>query len=196
MIGRLALAFGGMLALAGAALMSVTTIRFEEEPARLGFAAATRPAPPRPAPHALAVPVQGYARSTLTDSWGDGRSGGRSHRGIDLVAAGGTPVVAAVDGTVEKLFESGLGGTTLYLRSGDGRWLYYYAHLRGYAPGVREGLRVRSGEVLGYVGDTGDAGPGNHHLHFSVSRMRPGERWWQGEDVNPYPLLADRPGRR
>ena len=142
------------------------------------------------------MPVQGFARSDLYDSWGDARSGGRGHRGIDLMAAEGTPVVAAVAGTIEKLFESRLGGTTLYLRSADGEWIYYYAHLTGYASGLREGLRVRTGQVLGYVGDTGDAGAGNHHLHFSVSRMKSGERWWQGEDVNPYPLLAEREGRR
>jgi peptidoglycan LD-endopeptidase LytH len=146
---------------------------------------------PAVAPGGLVLPVAGYARATLTDSWGDARGGGtRGHRGIDLMAPGGTAVVAVAPGRVEKLFESRLGGTTLYQRSSDGRWLYYYAHLAGYAPGLREGAVVRQGQVLGYVGDTGDAGAGNTHLHFSASRMRPGQRWWEGEDVNPYPLLA------
>ena len=202
MVGRLALVLAGLASLGGAALMSITTIRFEpaEAPAAppLALAATARlaTAVERVAPGALLVPVQGHARATLIDSWGDGRSGGRSHKGIDLMAAEGTPVVAVADGVVEKLFDSRLGGTTLYLRSRDGKWLYYYAHLRDYARDMREGMPVRAGRVLGYVGDTGDAGPGNHHLHFSASRMKAGERWYEGEDVNPYPLLADKPGRR
>jgi murein DD-endopeptidase MepM/ murein hydrolase activator NlpD len=145
----------------------------------------------------LTVPVAGVSRDALQDSWGDARGGGsRAHHGLDIVAPGGARVVAAGAGTVEKLFRSALGGTTLYLRSADGRWIHYYAHLAGYAPGVQEGLRVKAGDLLGYVGDTGDAGPGNYHLHFGVQRMRAGERWWQGEDVDPYPLLAGRAARR
>ncbi len=149
------------------------------------------PATVRPAPRMLLVPVSGVQRSALVSNWGDPRGGGtRPHRGLDITAPLGMPVVAAAAGTVEKLFESKLGGTTLYLRSRDRRWTYYYAHLAGYAPGVREGQAVRAGETLGYVGDTGDAGRGNYHLHFSVSRMQPGERWHQGQDIDPYPLLA------
>ena len=91
---------------------------------------------------------------------------------------------------MEKLVESARGGTTLYVRTRDGGWIHYYAHLSGYAPGMREGLAVRAGQWIGTVGDTGDAAPGNHHLHFGVQRMAAGERWWEGEDVNPYPLLA------
>jgi len=142
----------------------------------------------------LVVPVAGAA---LRDSWGEARDGGaRGHHGIDLIAPGGTPIVAAAAGRVEKLFQSRLGGTTAYLRTADGRWVHYYAHLAGYAAGIGEGSTVRAGQVIGYVGDTGDAGPGNYHLHFGIQRMRPGERWWQGEDVNPYPLLAGRAGDR
>lgn len=201
-VTRLGFAIGGGFALTGAAFLSVTSFGVERPtrstPDRLGAASAPTSMVPLAAgaDRTMALPVQGYARSNLFDSWGDARSGGRGHRGIDLMAAEGTPVVAAVTGTIEKLFESRLGGTTLYLRSADGKWIYYYAHLAGYASGLREGLRVRTGQVLGYVGDTGDAGPGNYHLHFSVSRMKPGERWWQGQDVNPYPLLAERGGRR
>lgn len=139
----------------------------------------------------LSVPVVGVARAALRDSWGDAREGGaRGHHGTDIMARAGTPVIAVADGWIEKLFESGRGGTTLYQRSADRRWTYYYAHLAGYAPGVREGMRVRAGQVLGYVGDTGDAGAGNYHLHFGVTRMHGGDRWWQGDNVNPYPLLA------
>lgn len=146
---------------------------------------------------ALAVPVRGVAEGALQDSWNDARGGGtRGHHGTDIMAASGTPVIAAAPGQVEKLFESRLGGTTLYVRSPDRRWIYYYAHLAGYAPGVHEGQTVRTGDPLGFVGDTGDAGPGNYHLHFGVQRMRPGERWWEGQDVNPYPLLAGKPSSR
>ena len=147
--------------------------------------------PVRSEPSALVVPVAGIPRGALRDSWGDAREGGaRAHHGLDIIAPGGTRVVAAAAGTVEKLFESARGGTTLYVRTRDGRWIHYYAHLSGYAPGMREGLAVRAGQWIGTVGDTGDAAPGNHHLHFGVQRMAAGERWWEGEDVNPYPLLA------
>lgn len=142
-------------------------------------------------PGMLAVPVAGIPRDTIRDSWGDERGGGaRAHHGTDIPAPGGTPVLSAAAGRIEKLFQSRLGGRTLYVRSPDGRWVYYYAHLAGYAPGAIEGRAVRPGDPIGFVGDTGDAGPGNTHLHFGVQRMRDGERWWQGRDVNPYPLLA------
>ena len=156
-----------------------------------------KPAPPVevaavPAtPGALAVPVAGVSRKAIADSWNDARGGGlRGHHGTDIMAPGGTPVVAAAPGRIEKLFQSGLGGITLYVRSPDRRWTYYYAHLAGYAAGIREGMSVKAGDTLGYVGDTGDAGAGNYHLHFGLTKMQPGERWYQGENVNPYPLLA------
>ncbi|MCP3733377.1 M23 family metallopeptidase [Sphingomonas sp. RP10(2022)] len=141
----------------------------------------------------LVVPVAGVRRETIVDSWGDPRGGGtRGHHGTDIPAAQGTPVIAAASGTVEKLFRSVRGGTTAYVRSTDRRWIYYYAHLAAYAPGLREGQPVRAGQQIGNVGDTGDAGQGNYHLHFGMQRMRPGERWYQGEDVDPYPMLAAR----
>ena len=158
-----------------------------------------KPAPPvevaavSVTPGALAVPVAGVPRKAIADSWNDARGGGlRGHHGTDIMAAGGTPVVAAAPGRIEKLFQSGLGGITLYVRSPDRRWTYYYAHLAGYADGIRQGMAVRAGDTLGYVGDTGDAGAGNYHLHFGLTKMQPGERWYQGENVNPYPLLAGR----
>ena len=148
-------------------------------------------AAPVPGGPGLIVPVSGVARTALYDSWGDARDGGtRQHHGTDIPAPAGTPVIAAAPGRVEKLFQSAAGGTTLYVRSPDGRWTYYYAHLAGYAPGVHEGMAVRTGDSLGFVGDTGDAGAGNFHLHFGMARMQPGEHWWQGTDVDPFPLLA------
>ncbi|WP_380785771.1 peptidoglycan DD-metalloendopeptidase family protein [Sphingomonas sp. R86521] len=139
----------------------------------------------------LAVPVAGVRRDQIADSWNDARGGGtRGHHGTDIMASAGASVVAAAPGRIEKLFQSNLGGTTLYVRSVDGGWTYYYAHLAGYAPGVHEGQVVKAGDPLGFVGDTGDAGAGNYHLHFGITRMAPGQRWWEGENVNPYPLLA------
>ena len=160
---------------------------------RAAFRAAVEPAAVVEAgAPALLVPVAGVRRDRIVDGWGDARGEGRQHHGTDIMAAGGTPVLAAAAGTVEKLYESRLGGITLYQRSVDRRWTFYYAHLQGYAPGVHEGQAVRAGEVLGFVGDTGDAAPGNTHLHFSTTRLRPDQRWWEGEDVNAYPMLRGR----
>ncbi len=144
----------------------------------------------------LTVPVQGVARTAIADTWGQARGEGRVHHGTDIPAPAGTPVLAAADGTIEKLFASRLGGTTLYERSLDRRWTYYYAHLAGYAPGMREGQRVRAGETVAYVGDTGDAGAGNFHLHFGLTRTTPDQHWYEGEDVDAFPLLAGKPAGR
>jgi murein DD-endopeptidase MepM/ murein hydrolase activator NlpD len=148
-------------------------------------------APVQPAGGALLVPVAGVARTQLTDTFTAARGTGRSHDAIDIMAARGTPVLAAAEGTVEKLyFSNGGGGITIYVRSPDRRWMYYYAHLDRYAPGLAEGQRVRAGTVIGFVGSTGDASPDGPHLHFAVNAMAAGERWWEGTPINPYPLLT------
>ena len=145
---------------------------------------------------ALAVPVAGVAPSQLTDNFAETRGDERRHDAIDIMAPRGTPVLAAAPGRVEKLyFSNGGGGITAYVRSPDGRWMYYYAHLEGYAPGLAEGQQVQRGALLGFVGSTGSASPEGPHLHFAVNAMAPGERWWQGAPVNPYPLLTGRNGR-
>jgi peptidoglycan LD-endopeptidase LytH len=145
----------------------------------------------------LVMPVAGVRRSQIEDTWGQSREqGARVHQAIDIPARGGTSVVAAMAGRIEKLFMSPRGGITAYVRSGDGRWLAYYAHLSGYAAGVHEGQAVVAGQQIGFVGDTGNAGPGNTHLHFALHRMAPGDRWYQGTPVNPYPLLAATPAAR
>ena len=177
----------GFIALIVAAFVSMTS-----------FGGAARRAPdaksvaaPAAAPGQLRVPVAGVKLNALVRNWGDARGGGsRAHHGLDIMAPSGTPVLAAASGTVEKLFESGLGGTTVYVRSPDRRWTYYYAHLAGYAPELAEGRKVAAGQTIGYVGDTGDAGPGNYHLHFGTTRTDPSQRWYQGQDVDPYPMLA------
>lgn len=139
----------------------------------------------------LAMPIAGIARAAVADSWGDPRDNGlRQHHGTDILAPSMTPVRAAASGTIEKLFQSRAGGTTIYQRTPQRDWTLYYAHLAGYAPGLREGQAVRTGDVIGFVGDTGDAGPGNYHLHFGLTRTTPEQRWYQGEDVDPWPYLA------
>lgn len=143
-------------------------------------------------PAGLAIPVAGIKANQLTDTFTQARAGGaRVHDAIDIMAAEGTPVIAATDGKVEKLFFSdGGGGITAYVRSPDQRWSYYYAHLQGYAPGLAEGQQVKRGQVIGRVGHTGNANPGGPHLHFAINKMQPGEKWHQGTPINPYPLLA------
>ena len=145
-------------------------------------------------PAGLAIPVAGVKPKQLVDTYTQARAGGaRTHDAIDIIAGEGTPVVSASDGTVEKLFFSnGGGGITVYVRSPDQRWTYYYAHLQGYAPGLHEGERIKRGRVIGCVGHTGNAAAAGPHLHFAINRMEPGERWWQGRPINPYPLLAGR----
>jgi len=143
-------------------------------------------------PAGLAIPVQGIKPEQLSDTFTQARAGGaRRHDAIDIMAAEGTPVLAASDGVLEKLFFSGGGGgITAYVRSPDSRWTYYYAHLQGYAPGLAEGQRVKRGQLIGRVGHTGNANPAGPHLHFAINRMEPGEKWYQGTPINPYPLLA------
>lgn len=149
-------------------------------------------------PSGLAIPVAGMRAANLVDTFTQARAGGaRVHDAIDIMAPEGTPVVAAAPGTVEKLFNSqGGGGITAYVRSPDGKWIYYYAHLQRYAPGLAEGQKVARGSPIGFVGYTGNANPAGPHLHFAIHRMAPGEAWHEGSAINPYPLLAGKPVNR
>jgi murein DD-endopeptidase MepM/ murein hydrolase activator NlpD len=149
-------------------------------------------------PSGLAIPVAGVKARELIDTYTQARAGGaRVHDAIDIMALTGTPVVAAAPGRVEKLFFSkGGGGISAYIRSDDNLWTYYYAHLSAYAPGLHEGQRLLRGAPVGYVGFTGNANPAGPHLHFAINRMAPGERWWQGTPINPYPLLAGKAANR
>jgi murein DD-endopeptidase MepM/ murein hydrolase activator NlpD len=143
-------------------------------------------------PTGVAIPVAGVKADQLQDTYTQSRSGGaRVHNAIDIMAPHGTPVVAAAPGTVEKLFDSkGGGGTTAYVRSPDGQWMFYYAHLQAYAPGLHEGQALKQGDAIGTVGSTGNANPAGPHLHFAINKMAKGEKWYDGTPINPYPLLA------
>jgi murein DD-endopeptidase MepM/ murein hydrolase activator NlpD len=137
----------------------------------------------------LLIPVTGVNAGQLTDTFTQARSGGRSHDAIDILAPRGTPVVAAVDGTIRKLFLSRAGGITIYEFDSQQRRVYYYAHLDRYAD-VREGMPVRRGQVIGYVGTTGNAPASTPHLHFAIEDLPATKEWWKGSAINPYPLLT------
>ncbi len=147
-------------------------------------------APPSASPSGLLVPVQGVRATDLHDTFGDARSGERMHEALDIMAPAGTPVLAVADGRVEKLFTSERGGLTVYQFEPTGRWCYYYAHLQSYAPGLAEGRQLKRGEVIGYVGSSGNADPAAPHLHFAVFALTPEKQWWTGTALNPYPMLV------
>lgn len=135
------------------------------------------------------IPVQGIRANQLKSTFNEDRVG-HLHHAIDILAPRGTPVLAAVDGTVRKLFVSRAGGITLYEYDLAGERSYYYAHLDAYAPGIREGLPVHRGDVLGYVGTTGNAPANTPHLHFAIEVLPPTKEWWKGEAIDPYPILT------
>ena len=139
----------------------------------------------------LIIPVAGVRPDQITDTFTASRSEGRTHDAIDIMAPADTPVLAAANGQIQKLFQSESGGTTIYQLSSDQRMIFYYAHLARYADGLTEGKEVRQGDVIAYVGDTGNAGPGNYHLHFSIAVVSDPKRYWEGTNINPYPLLRE-----
>jgi murein DD-endopeptidase MepM/ murein hydrolase activator NlpD len=139
----------------------------------------------------LTIPVSGIMATHLTDTFGDERGGGtRPHQALDIMAPRGTPVVAVEDGRIEKLFESRPGGLTIYQFDPSRTFSYYYAHLDRYADGLTEGKAVRRGEVIGYVGFTGNASPEGPHLHFAIFKLGPDKRWYEGTPLNPFPVLG------
>ena len=144
-------------------------------------------------PHDLSMPVAGVDTRKLHDNFSETRGGTRPHEAIDILAPRGTPVLAADDGVVRKLFTSVPGGLTVYEFDLEERYCYYYAHLDGYAPDLHEGQRLRKGDLVGYVGTTGNARKDAPHLHFAVSRLDPDKRWWTGTPIDPYPLLVKAP---
>jgi murein DD-endopeptidase MepM/ murein hydrolase activator NlpD len=137
----------------------------------------------------LLLPVQGLRREQLVDSFADGR-GGHLHEAMDILAARSTPVLAVEDGRLAKLFFSRQGGNTIYQFDPSETYAYYYAHLERYADGIREGEALRRGQVIGYVGTSGNAPPDTPHLHFAIFRLTPDKHWWEGTAINPYLVLA------
>ena len=137
----------------------------------------------------LLIPVQGIDPDKLVRSFHDVRSGSREHEAIDILAPTGTPVVAVEDGTIAKLFVSKAGGNTIYQFDPGKSYSYYYAHLDRYADGLKEGAVVRRGQVLGYVGTSGNAPKNTPHLHFAVFRLTADKQWWTGTPVDPYDIL-------
>lgn len=138
----------------------------------------------------LVIPVAGIKKADLRDTFNDARSEGRVHNALDIMAAGGTPVIAATDGKIVKFHESELGGITIYQESSDNpRLVMYYAHLQRRADNLTENMDVKKGTVIGYVGDTGNAGAGNYHLHFAMWIVDDPKRYWDGANINPYDYL-------
>ena len=139
----------------------------------------------------LTIPVAGTMASHLTNTFDDDRGGGtRVHQALDIMAPRGTPVVAVEDGKVEKLFNSRAGGLTIYQFDPTRSYSYYYAHLDRYAEGLAEEQAVKRGEVIGYVGSTGNASPEGPHLHFGIFKLGPEKRWYEGIPLNPFPVLG------
>ena len=157
------------------------------------LAIAAEPAPAAAVPvlgTQLLIPVMGIGADALRSDFNEPRSGGRSHGAIDIRAPYGTPVVAAVDGTIRKLFTSRAGGITIYQSDPDQVLMYYYAHLDRYAHGLREGDKVTRGTVIGYVGTSGNAPKSTPHLHFAITKLPPTKEWWKGDALDPYPFLV------
>lgn len=190
-------------ALAASATTSTATATAVDPPASQATAAPVQPASSVVAPQAttpqatppgdrLLLPVSGVTAAQLTDTYNDLRGGTRIHEALDIMAPRGTPVIAAIDGKVAKLFTSDAGGLTIYQFDPGERYAYYYAHLDRYAPGLSEGQVLRRGDVIGTVGSTGNASPDAPHLHFAIFALGPEKQWWKGTPVNPYPLLTGR----
>jgi murein DD-endopeptidase MepM/ murein hydrolase activator NlpD len=195
---KLAFVFGAAC-LAGLAWMAAGTTPNMDHPAPHRSASRTYviptpspivPTPPGYAPRPLAMPVAGIDPSTIHDTFDEMRGGAtRRHDALDILAPRGANVLATDDGTVKKLFTSGAGGLTVYQFDPDERYCYYYAHLDAYAAGLHEGQVLRRGDLVGYVGTTGNAPKETPHLHFAVIRLDPDRRWWTGTPIDPYPLL-------
>jgi murein DD-endopeptidase MepM/ murein hydrolase activator NlpD len=181
----------------GAPMMEITPTA-PEEPSPVA-------PPPTPAPAAppaigaeplddlrqrrLEMPVKGATRDALHQSFDDARGSSRKHEAIDILAPMGTPVVAVEDGTIAKLFVSDAGGITVYQFDPSATYCYYYAHLQRYAGGLQDGARVTRGQVLGYVGVSGNAPKDTPHLHFAIFKLAESRKWWQGTAIDPFVVM-------
>jgi murein DD-endopeptidase MepM/ murein hydrolase activator NlpD len=133
----------------------------------------------------MGLPIQGLKLADLRDTFNEDRNG-HAHEAVDIMAPRGTPVHAAVSGTIRKLFLSKPGGNTIYEFDEAGGHCYYYAHLDRYAESLHEGMRVERGDIIAYVGSTGNADPRTPHLHFALFELGPKREWWKGKPVDPY----------
>lgn len=136
--------------------------------------------------HGLLIPAQGVTADKLVDSFDDIRGGTRRHEALDIMAPRGTPVLSADAGQVLKLHNSVAGGLSIYVADPSQRFIMLYAHLDRYRPGLAAGMAVRKGELLGYVGSTGNANPAAPHLHFAIARSDNMKEWWKGTPLNPF----------
>jgi murein DD-endopeptidase MepM/ murein hydrolase activator NlpD len=178
---------------------SVIRAADDARPAPTGTAGAVPP-PPSPEPvlmpppaaemgdRDLLVPVEGVSAEQLTRSFSQQR-GERRHEAIDILAPRNTPVKAVESGTIARLFYSKAGGITIYQFDPSQKFCYYYAHLERYADGLVEGQHVSKGQVIGYVGVSGNAPKDTPHLHFAIFRLTDAKRWWEGTPVDPYDIL-------
>lgn len=137
----------------------------------------------------LELPVRGIKRSELRDTFNENRGSSRKHEALDVLAPRHTPVLAVEDGTVARLFFSDAGGITLYQFDPTKTYCYYYAHLQRYADGLQEGGAIKRGQVIGYVGTTGNAPRETPHLHFAIFKLTDEKKWWQGTAIDPYSVL-------
>jgi murein DD-endopeptidase MepM/ murein hydrolase activator NlpD len=156
---------------------------------RSGIIPTTAPEAKDLASRELTIPVQGVNPDKLVRSYHDARSGGREHEALDILAPRNTPIVAVEDGTVAKLFTSKAGGITIYQFDPGQQYAYYYAHLERYADGLKEGDQIHRGQVIGYVGTSGNAPKNTPHLHFAVFRLTSEKHWWEGTPIDPYDIL-------
>ncbi len=152
--------------------------------------AAPVPDDPVPVANRLLIPVAGINANALEDTFNDARGSERGHEAIDILAPRGTQVFAVADGKIVKLFTSKAGGLTIYQFDTSEKFAYYYAHLDRYAADVKEGMALKRGDLIGYVGSSGNADPKTPHLHFAIFALGPEKQWWKGSPVNPYPLLG------
>jgi len=139
----------------------------------------------------LRVPIDGISIESFKGGFSQLR-GSRPHEAVDIVAPRGTPIHAVQDGTIAKLFFSKAGGITIYQFDPGGRLCYYYAHLERYAKGLHDGQHVSQGEVIGYVGTSGNAPPDTPHLHFAIFELNADRRWWQGRPLDPYLVFKEK----
>jgi murein DD-endopeptidase MepM/ murein hydrolase activator NlpD len=152
------------------------------------------PGDPIPALRArdLRLPIDGAAVERMKGQFAERREGGeREHEAVDVLAPRNTPIHAVDDGTIAKLFHSKAGGTTIYQFDPDARFCYYYAHLERYAEGLHDGQSISRGEIIGYVGTSGNAPPDTPHLHFAIFELTADRHWWEGTPLDPYAVFSD-----